>query len=120
MPYLVGTPPFAEYVSGHSTFSKAAAYIFNAFCPSSAYGESLTIPAGGSRVEKNCPKGPVPATDVTLTWATFDDAAAEAGMSRVYGGIHFKDGNLHGRTLGQKVGEKVWNKVSQYFNGELG
>jgi len=41
-------------------------------------------------------------------------------MSRVYGGIHFRDGNLNGGKLGQKVGEKVWNKVLRYFNGELG
>lgn len=120
MPYLVGTPPFAEYVSGHSTFSKAAAYIFKAFCQSNDYGESVTIPAGGSRVEKNCPKGPVPVTDIVLQWATFDEAAEEAGMSRLYGGIHFMDGNLNGRKLGEKVGEKVWNKVLQYFNGDLG
>jgi len=120
LPYLVGTPSFPEYVSGHSTFSKAAAYIFSAFCQSDDYSGSLTIPAGGSRVEKNCPKGPVPATDIVLHWPTFDDAAAEAGMSRVYGGIHFRDGNLNGGKLGQKVGEKVWNKVLRYFNGELG
>ncbi len=119
LPYLVGTPPFQEYVSGHSTFSRASAYILTAFCQNNAYGESITIPAGGSRVEKNC-TNPVPKTDITLSWATFDDFAKEAGMSRLYGGIHFHDGNVEGGKLGAKVGEKVWKKVLQYINGELG
>lgn len=116
VPY-VSTPPFAEYVSGHSTFSAAAAEVLTSFSNGdNSYGESITIPKGSSGIEFNC----TPATDVCLTWKTLHDAADEAGMSRRYGGIHFRDGDIAGRKLGVEVGCQVWNKVVKYFNGELG
>ena len=59
-PYLP-TPPFAEYVSGHSTFSAAAAEVLARYTGSDALGASVTVPAGSSRVEP----GTTPATDVT-------------------------------------------------------
>lgn len=108
----VVTPPFAEYVSGHSTFSAAAAEVLKLFTGSDVFKHSVTIPAGESRVEF----GLVPAHDVTLTWATFSDAADEAGISRRYGGIHFLDGDLNGRALGRAVGANVWEKAESLFN----
>jgi hypothetical protein len=102
-PYLP-TPPFAEYVSGHSTFSAAAAEVLRRFTGSDAFGASVTVPAGSSRVEP----GSTPATDVTLHWPTFSDAADQAGRSRRYGGIHFRDGDLVGRALGRLVGLRAW------------
>ncbi|MBL7775628.1 MAG: vanadium-dependent haloperoxidase [Saprospiraceae bacterium] len=115
-PYLIGTPPFAEYVSGHSTFSAAVAEVLTAFCGNSAYGESVTIPAKSSKIEGRC----TPKLELTLSWRSFHEAAEQAGMSRLYGGIHFEDGNLSGRQLGKSVGQCVWNKACQYFTGELG
>ncbi|HRF39707.1 MAG TPA: vanadium-dependent haloperoxidase, partial [Saprospiraceae bacterium] len=50
-PYLLGTPPFAEYVSGHSCFSAATAEILRCFTGSNEYGGSVTIPTKGSRIE---------------------------------------------------------------------
>jgi hypothetical protein len=61
--------------------------------------------------------GAVPATDVTLSWATFSDAADQAGISRRYGGIHFVQGDLRGRSGGRLVGAQVWAKALTYFNG---
>ena len=107
------TPPFAEYVSGHSTFSAAAAEILERFTGSDRFGASVTIPAGWSRVEP----GAVPARDLTLHWPTFSAAADEAGISRLYGGIHFRDGDLNGRIAGRQVGELVWNKAQSLFAG---
>lgn len=109
----VVTPPFAEYVSGHSTFSAAAAEVLKRFTGSDVFKFMVTIPAGSSRVESNSP-----ANDVNLTWATFTDAADEAGLSRRYGGIHFKDGDLNGRELGRKVGAAVWKKGSRLIRGQ--
>ncbi|WP_103069651.1 vanadium-dependent haloperoxidase [Aquimarina sediminis] len=115
LPYIP-SPPFAEYVSGHSTFSAAAEEVLSSFCDSGKYGEKVIIPKGGSRIEPGC----TPAEDLTLDWKLLKDAADEAGISRLYGGIHFRDGDQEGRTLGTKVGCEVWNKVCEYFNAELG
>ena len=51
------------------------------------------------------------------TWATFSEAAAQAGMSRRYGGIHFKEGDLQSRAIGRAVGAQVWAKAQTYFTG---
>ncbi|MDJ0645851.1 MAG: vanadium-dependent haloperoxidase [Flavobacteriaceae bacterium] len=115
LPYIP-TPPFAEYVSGHSTFSAAAAEVLYQFCETGDYGESVTIPKGGSKIEPGC----TPSEEVTFTWETLKNAANQAGISRLYGGIHFQDGDVQGRGLGHKVGCAVWEKVQHYFNGNLG
>lgn len=107
------TPPFSEYVSGHSTFSAAAAEVMKLFTGSDAFNVSHTVRAGSSLVEP----GLAPARDVTLSWSTFSEAADEAGMSRLYGGIHFRDGDLEGRKAGRKVGRLVWQKAQGYFTG---
>ena len=93
------TPPFPEYVSGHSTFSAAAAEILARFTGSDAFGVSATRPAGSSLFEP----GAAPAADVTLRWETFSAAADEAGLSRRYGGTHFEAGDLAGRSGGRSV-----------------
>jgi len=108
----VVTPPFSEYVSGHSVFSAAAAETLKLFTKDDHFGFSVTIPAGSSRVEP----GLVPANDTVLYWATFTDAADEAGISRRYGGIHFIDGDLESRKLGRSIGQLAWEKSQKYFN----
>jgi len=109
----VVTPAFPSYASGHSTFSAAAAEVLKRFTGSDAFGASFTMPAGKSTGEP----GIVPATDLTLTWATFTEAADEAGMSRRYGGIHFAGDDYTARIMGRQVGALVWQKAQSYFNG---
>jgi hypothetical protein len=116
MPYQalnVVTPPFPEYVSGHSTFSGAGATILASFTGSDIFGASVTIPQGSSKYESN-----TPSANVTLSWPTFSDAANEAGWSRRYGGIHFKTGDEHGRSLGRQVAQFVFSKAQSYINGQ--
>jgi hypothetical protein len=108
------TPPFAEYLSGHSTFSAAAAAVLKAAIGSDTFGMSVTIPAGSSPVEP----GTVPAASVTLTWKSFSAAADQAGISREYGGIHFNDGDFEARQAGELVGLQVWGKAKSFFNGK--
>ena len=72
----VVTPPFAEYVSGHSTFSAAAATALREFTGRDKFGFSVTVPSGSSLVEP----GTVPASNVVLSWTTFTAAADEAGI----------------------------------------
>jgi hypothetical protein len=108
----VVTPPFPEYVSGHSTFTAAGRTILAGFEGSDKFNAQVVIPAGSSRFEAN-----TPATNITLTWKTLTAAADEAGWSRRWGGIHFKSGDEHGRLLGKVVASDVWDKAQTYFNG---
>ena len=108
------TPPFAEYLSGHSTFSAAAAEVLKDMTGSDTFGMSVTIAAGSSTVEP----GAVPASPVTLSWKAFSGAADQAGISREYGGIHFDDGDFEARKAGQDVGLQAWSKAKTYFNGK--
>ncbi|MFD7961279.1 DUF6851 domain-containing protein [Streptomyces zaomyceticus] len=107
------TPPFAEYTSGHSAFSMASAEVLKRFTGSDVFNHSHTQ-AGPIRVE---PK--IDASGVKLAWDTFSEAAAQAGRSRLYGGIHFYEGNLSGITLGQKVGTQVWERARSYWEGRV-
>jgi hypothetical protein len=106
------TPPFPEYVSGHSAFSAAAAEVLKLFTGSDAFGDSALIKSGSSKIEP----GTVPAKDTVLSWDTFTDAADQAGMSRRYGGIHFKMADMNGRKLGRLVGAQAFKKALSYFN----
>jgi hypothetical protein len=109
----IPTPPFAEYTSGHSAFSAASARILTLFTASAAFGASHTVLAGSSPVEP----GFAPTADVTLSWATFEEAANQAGLSRRYGGIHFHDGDLESRKMGRQIGSLVWTRAQTYFEG---
>lgn len=107
------TPPFPEYISGHSTFSAAGAEILKRFTHSDAFGGSVTFAVGSSKVER----GYTPAKPVTLAWETFTDAANQAGISRRYGGIHFEAADLVGRTIGKLVADQAWAKAKRLWRG---
>jgi hypothetical protein len=120
MPYqalTVVTPPFPEYVSGHSTFSAAGATLLALANGSDTFGGSITIGRGSSKIE---PHQNVPAADVPLSWPTFTDASNEAGMSRRYGGIHFYSGDMNGRAVGRQVAQYVYSKAQSYIKGNTG
>ncbi len=114
------SPPFPEYTSGHSAFSAASAEVLRSYTGSNNFilgdgtqGLSVTFQPGESRFEP----GFTPMTEITLGWQTFTEAADEAGISRLYGGIHFDDGDLNGRALGRQVGETVFNRTELLLNG---
>jgi len=107
------TPPFPDYVSGHSTYSAAAARILELSTGSNHFGYSVTIAPGTSKIEP----GITPSKPVKLEWETFTEAADQAGMSRRYGGIHFRAADLAGRMLGRIVAMQAWQRAQTYFNG---
>jgi hypothetical protein len=114
-PYNPGsnlTPSFPGYVSGHAVFSNSSAEILKSFTGSDHFGFSTVIPANFGRVEAGIP--PVP---TTMSFETFTEAADQASLSRLYGGIHFSDDMKVGNVLGRLVGEIVWEKAQTYFNG---
>jgi hypothetical protein len=108
------TPAFAAYISGHSTFSRAAAEVLTAITGSPYFPGGLgehTVPAGALHFEKG------PGQDVVLQWASYADAADQAGLSRLYGGIHIRDDDLDGRRVGYECGRAAWAKAQAYFEG---
>ena len=106
------TPAFAAYVSGHSTFSRAAAEVLTGITGSEYFPGGLgtwTIPAEELEFEAG------PAKDVTLQWATYYDAADQAGLSRLYGGIHVRADDFAGRVMGSTCGMEAWALAQSYF-----
>ena len=92
----VVTPPFPEYVSGHSTFSGAGVRVLQRFTGTDLFGARVTIKPGSSFIEP----GATPLLPTPLIWPTFSSARDDAGMSRRYGGIHFPDADLNGTAGG--------------------
>lgn len=106
---LVQTPPFPEYVSGHSTFSGAASGIL-----AGLLGENLSFTTQGDTDYDGV-------FDTTRSYPSFIVAAEEAGMNRIYGGIHFMSGNVDGLEVGAKVADFVLSgtqrRCGYYWNG---
>lgn len=106
------TPAFPGYVSGHSTFSRAAAEVLTAMT-----GDAFFPGGWGSyRVEPGYlvfEYGPSAAFE--LSWATYFDAADQAGQSRLYGGIHVFSDDSDGRKIGAKVGQQAVEFARQLF-----
>lgn len=95
---LIPTPPFPEYVSGHSTFSGAAAEVLRFF-----YGRDTVSFSIGSDLLPG----------VTRQFFSFSEAAAEAALSRLYGGIHFRSAIQDGLTAGLQIGEWTVTQTMQ-------
>lgn len=112
-PFADTSPPFAEYTSGHSGFSAAGAEVLRLFTGSDAFGGFVTFAPGSTQFETG-----VPAEITTLAWPTFTDAADEAGISRLYGGIHFSDGDQNGRALGREAGAGAYELAQLFITGE--
>lgn len=86
------TPPFPEYTSGHATESGATARILTAI-----FGENYAFEDQSQQRLGFAPRA----------FASFDAAAEEAAMSRLYGGIHFRSANENGLAQGRCIGDQV-------------
>lgn len=109
------TPPFAGYVSGHSTYSRAAAEAMTALTGSEFFPGGV----GEFICEKNeflvFEEGP--SVDLTLQWATYRDASDQCSLSRIWGGIHPPADDIPGRLIGEKIGKASF-KLAESFFGE--
>ncbi len=110
-PTTFPTPPFPEYTSGHSAFSMAAATVLKAFTGSDAFEFAYTMAPGSFKAETG------PAQAVTLSVHSFSEAAQQAGISRLYGGIHFREANEQGLLVGARAGAQAWAKARSYWEG---
>ena len=111
------TPAFQGYISGHSTFSLAAAEVLTGYTGSEYFPGGVsgyTIKAGSLKFEQG------PTTDIRLEWATYYDASDQAGQSRLYGGIHVQTDDFTGRKVGSECGKEAWAKAQQYYAGRGG
>jgi hypothetical protein len=107
------TPPFAGYVSGHSTYSRAGAVVLSSMTGSQYFPGGLG--------EFYCPQNEFlvfedgPSVDITLQWATYNDASDQTSLSRIWGGIHPPADDIPGRYIGQQVGEDAFALALLYF-----
>lgn len=109
------TPPFAGYVSGHSTYSRAAAVVLDRLTGSPYFPGGLG--------EFDCPQNQFlvfeegPSVNITLQWASYYDASDQCSLSRIWGGIHPPADDIPGREIGQEIGEEAYARAEQIFNG---
>jgi hypothetical protein len=107
------TPPFAGYVSGHSTYSRAAADIMTMMT-----GDEF-FPGGVGEFEAPMDdflvfeKGP--SQNLTLQWATYRDASDQCSLSRIWGGIHPPADDIPGRLMGIEIAKDAFELAESYF-----
>ena len=109
------TPPFAGYVSGHSTFSRAAAEVLTRLTGDAYFPGGI----GVFDIEQNnflvFEQGP--SENLSLQWATYRDASDQTSLSRIWGGIHPPIDDIPGRIIGDKIGNEAYALADKYFNG---
>ncbi len=111
------TPSFSGYVSGHSTFSRASAEVLTGITGTEFFPGGLgewTIPANALDFEAGTEDG------ITLQWATYRDASDQAGVSRLYGGIHVRADDFAGRVMGAEIGQAAWELAQTYYGDAAG
>jgi hypothetical protein len=110
------TPAFPGYVSGHSTFSRAAAEALTLVTGSPYFPGGFhhhTISANSLQIDYG------PSTDVDLQWASYYDAADQAGQSRRFGGIHPMEDDLPAREIGSQAGISAYTKAEKFWTGSI-
>jgi hypothetical protein len=111
------TPPFAGFVSGHSTYSSAAATVLTSLTGSNYFPGGLgefEAPANEFLVFEDGPS-----VDVVLQWATYQDAADQCSLSRIWGGIHPPADDIAGRKMGILIGQDAFELAQYHFSGAI-
>lgn len=93
---LLQTPPFPEYTSGHSVVSTCSAIVLT-----SVFGDNFSY-ADDTELQFGLP---------TRKYTSFNDAAKEAAMSRLYGGIHYRAAIVNGIAHGKTIGDYIVGKL---------
>ena len=111
------TPNFAGYVSGHSTFSRAAAEVLTMLT-----GDEY-FPGGMGEFHATANEFLVfeegPSVDVTLQWATYRDASDQTSLSRIWGGIHPPADDINGRKIGIDIANDAMALADAYFTNTI-
>lgn len=111
------TPPFAGYISGHSTFSRTAAEIMTMLTGTPYFpgGMSGFVASANEFLEFEAG----PSQDVVLQWATYRDASDQCSLSRIWGGIHPPMDDIPGRHIGMVAGPEAFNFAKEHFGTDL-
>lgn len=109
------TPAFPGYVSGHSTFSRAGAEVLTRLTGSPWFPGGLGEYVAAQDDYLVFEQGP--SVEVRLQWGTYQDAADQAGQSRLWGGIHLWPDDTYGRQLGYDVGHLAVDEALTWFEG---
>ena len=107
------TPPFAGYVSGHSTFSRAAAEVLAALTGDPYFPGGMSEFSVAANEFLVFERGPT--VDLTLQWATYRDAADQCSLSRIWGGIHPPVDDIPGRLIGERIGTEAFRFAASHF-----
>ena len=110
------TPPFAGYVSGHSTYSRAAAELMTRLTGSPYFPNGLGEFACAQNEFLVFEDGP--SQTVVLQWVSYFDASDQCSLSRIWGGIHPRVDDIPGRYIGGIVGPNAWDKAISYWPPE--
>jgi len=103
-----------EYPSGSAAFCAAHAQSARRFLNSDALNWSVSAPRGSSVIEP----GITPASDIVLgPWATWTQFETKCGLSRLWGGVHFRDAIVEGRPLGRVIGEQAYLFLKRHIDG---
>jgi hypothetical protein len=109
------SPPFAGYLSGHSTFSRAGAELLALFT-----GDEF-FPGGMSEFHAPMNQFLVfedgPSVDVVFEWAKYTDASDQCSLSRIWGGIHPPMDDIQGRLIGMEIGPQAFYHARDLFTG---
>ena len=111
------TPNFAGYVSGHSTYSRAAAEMLENFTGSPYFPGGLETHLAKQKEFLVFEDGP--SQDVELQWVSYKDAADQCSLSRIWGGIHPYIDDIPGRLIGQIIGNESFQFGAEYFENNL-
>ncbi|WP_153797379.1 vanadium-dependent haloperoxidase [Foetidibacter luteolus] len=95
---LLQTPPFPEYTSGHSVISTASAEVLTYL-----FGDNFTYTDNSEEMFELAPR----------SFSSFRHAANEAAISRLYGGIHYRDAIENGQQQGRAIGNHIVTKIKQ-------
>jgi hypothetical protein len=85
---------------------------YSAVDSSDQFGAQITVAPGTSAFD-----AALPSETYLFEWDTFSQAASDAGFSRIYGGIHFSDGNLDGLSAGASIGADAFDLASDFATG---
>jgi hypothetical protein len=108
------TPPFAGFISGHSTYSSAAAEVITLLTGDEFFPGGLGEFVAKKNSYLTFEEGPT--TEVVLQWARYKDAADQSALSRIWGGIHPPQDDMPGRLIGKRVGAQAFQKVEQLID----
>jgi len=108
------TPPFAGYVSGHSTYSRTASELMTLITGTPFFPGGMSNFIAERNRFLHFEKGP--SQTISLQWATYQDASDQCSLSRIWGGIHPPIDDIPGRNIGKRVAPIAFQQSNALFS----